>query len=305
MSMVGHHVVWSDETRKDKVVGFVIAPAKINLDLRVGQREKNGFHPLVSWMIAVGLFDNLEFELSDSPGFSMACNNPSLPTDDSNLVLKAAKAIGTRLAKPPGVHIRLSKQIPSGAGLGGGSADAAATLIALNYLLGAELPIEELSQIASTIGSDVPFFLFGPSSVCQGRGDRVVPLSLASFFHVVLFRNPIHLPTPQVYRKFDELGLGRTTLESPDYGEWTKLGAMDLLEKLENDLEPAAFAVRPELGILRDNLENTIGQRVRMSGSGSCLFTLCDNLRQAEIFCVRAADKCGIFPLVAPVAKAD
>lgn len=255
-------------------------------------------------MIAIGLFDILEFELSDSPGISLVCDDPALPVDDSNLVVKAAKALTCRLANPPGVSIRLLKRIPSGAGLGGGSSDAATTLIALNQLLNAQCSNTRLAEIASFIGSDVPFFISGPSSVCQGRGDRVVPLPLAPFFYALLILSPIHLPTPIVYAKFDELKLGRDTLVPPDYATWSKLSAARLLPLLSNDLEPAAFALKPQLATLKNDLQQTLSQKVLMSGSGSSLFTLCDNLRQAEIFSVQITEKYGIKTVVAPVANA-
>jgi 4-diphosphocytidyl-2-C-methyl-D-erythritol kinase len=219
-------------------------------------------------------------------------------------VLRAANAILPHLQNQKGVKIRLSKRIPSGAGLGGGSSDAAATLIALNQLFDARLSRMQLAQIGSRLGSDVPFFCFGSSSFCQGRGDRVVPLPLDFYYPAVLFLPSIHLATPRVYHRFDEMNLGRTPLVAPEYANWAKMDAKSLMPLLVNDLEPAAFSLCPELGALRNSLEEMLGQKVRMSGSGSSLFTLCENLQQAEIFSVLAADKCGIKSLVAPVAKA-
>jgi 4-diphosphocytidyl-2-C-methyl-D-erythritol kinase len=158
----------------------IAAPAKINLHLRVGPRRADGFHPLLSWMASIGLFDNLSLT-EKSNGVTLSCDDPTLPCDERNLAMRAALKLRRRLpADGPGVSIHLEKRIPAGGGLGGGSSDAATTLLGLNQLWNAKQTIEQLSEIAGRLGSDVPFFIFGCSSICKGRGEAVRPLGVAA-----------------------------------------------------------------------------------------------------------------------------
>lgn len=286
----------------------VLAPAKINLHLRVGRRRADGFHPLMSWMATVGLFDKLTFERARPPavvyrpGISFSCDRPDVPADPSNLVVKAANALiaateGSRptlsaLAANPSsdeagdlsAAIRLEKRIPVGAGLGGGSSDAARTLLALNRLWGLSVPTAKLEGIAATLGSDLSFFFHPPSAVCSGRGEIVRAIPVPRPSHGVLILPEFAMGTPGVYRRFDELGLGVSDLdaESPDWTEWSGFDSQRLLPKLVNDLEAPAFSLEPKLGLLRDEAERRVNRVVRMSGSGSSLFTLYDDGKEAE-----------------------
>ncbi len=206
------------------------APAKINLHLRVGPpRAGDGFHPILSWMVAVGLFDNLEFVLVDRPGITLTCDDPAIPCDASNLVVKTASALLETMGPSEarrlgivGISAALQKRIPVGAGLGGGSSDGASTLIALNQLLGLNWPPERLSDLASRFGSDLPFFFYGPSSACSGRGEIVTPTPASKPQWVVLILPGIHMASAGVYRRFDEMGLGIPDRLS-DAPDWRQL----------------------------------------------------------------------------------
>jgi len=162
------------------------APAKINLHLRVGPPTADGFHPLLSWMVTVALFDKLEFTLVDGPpGVALSCDDPAIPVDASNLVVKTASALletnrasGAALSRDRSVAISLQKRIPIGAGLGGGSSDGAFTLIALDRLLGINWSAQRLADFAARFGSDLSFFFHGPSSICTGRGQIVHPIAV-------------------------------------------------------------------------------------------------------------------------------
>jgi 4-diphosphocytidyl-2-C-methyl-D-erythritol kinase len=253
----------------------LLAPAKINLHLRVGKVRPDGFHPLVSWMVTVGLSDVLTVTPADRLAFS--CDDPTLPTDGRNLVVKAITGLAARLGREPAVAVHLAKRVPAGGGLGGGSSDAAHALMAVAKLWGVD-DLKLLAEVAATVGSDVPFFLYGPSSVCRGRGELVMPVAVPAVArHVVLVLPGIEMPTAAVYRKFDEMGMGSDTTADLGEGAWTFLPAAELMGHLVNDLEPPAFAIRPDLGDLRTRLESELGQPVRMSGSGSTLFTLFDD----------------------------
>lgn len=310
----------------------LLAPAKINLHLRVGPRRANGFHSLLSWFAAVGLFDNLILEgLSPTaesssiekgaegdatgPGgegqrhfawMTLACDLPGLPCDERNLVVKIAQGFANEVGAdclPRGqgraettsgsargiqgevtpVQAVLHKRIPMGAGLGGGSSDAARTLLALNQLWGCGRAADALSAFAARFGSDLPFFFHGPSSICRGRGEIVMPIGKPTPRWAVLILPEITMPTAEVYRRFDAMGLGREQdlFDEPDWKNWTMLKSEDLLSRLVNDLEPPAFDISPALGQLRSQHEAMLGRIVRMSGSGSSLFTLFDEETEA------------------------
>jgi 4-diphosphocytidyl-2-C-methyl-D-erythritol kinase len=263
----------------------LLAPAKLNLFLRVGSARADGFHPIVSWMVTVGLFDTLCLETSQCPGLSLSCDRSELPVDQNNLVIKAAQLLlgSTGMQNLPGVKIRLYKRIPVGAGLGGGSSDAATVLAGLNRFWKLQLGLKQLDEMAARLGSDVPFFLHGPSSLCTGRGEIVQPVARPAVKHALLFMPPESLATAHVYKRFDEMRLGSAAMESqPDWVQWSQLPAERLLPLLENDLEPAAFGVSPSLSRLRVGLEQSLARPVRMSGSGSCLFTLYNESDEAQ-----------------------
>ena len=269
----------------------VKAPAKINLHLRVGPPTADGFHPLLSWMVTVGLFDNLEFTLVDLPGVALACDDPKIPCDETNLIAKAASALlemahssAEMTRKVRGVAAALHKQIPVGAGLGGGSSDGAFTLVALNHLLGLNWSAQRLGEIAARFGSDLSFFLHGSSSICTGRGEIVRPIATPRPRYVVLISPVIHMATPAVYRQFDAMRLGDPAAlqNAPDWQQWSMLNSLELLPLLVNDLEAPAFALSPQLAELHQSAAKIAGRIVRMSGSGSSLFTLYDDLIEAE-----------------------
>jgi 4-diphosphocytidyl-2-C-methyl-D-erythritol kinase len=261
-----------------------LAPAKINLHLRVGPPRNDGFHPLLTWMATIGLFDKITLRESKVPGeIRMTCSDPSLPCDDRNLIIKAAKLLRTEPTQS--VLIHLEKHIPHGGGLGGGSSDAAFSLTALNRFWKLRKSDQELANLAAQLGSDIPFFLYGPSSVCRGRGEIVRPIpSPTAAKWVVLILPNFAMPTPAVYRQFDAMKAGnQDDVETePNWTQWAALTSTELLSQLVNDLEPAAFAIATELAQLREAIEKTLGRVVRMSGSGSSLFTLYDQPEEAS-----------------------
>ena len=325
----------------------VPAPAKINLHLRVGPPRGDGYHPLLSWMVTAGLFDTLVFvrsgqgqrDATASPGqgeagvasgeleFALSCSDPTLPVDPAgNLVSRVATALAdtrsrvgegstargaTAIARETGrVSAFLIKRIPPGAGLAGGSSDAVATLRALNRLWKLDWPPERLARFGDQFGSDLSFF-FAPtgSAICTGRGEIVRPVPPPDICRWAALVLPgFAMPTPDVYRRFDEMRLGdeRSVHDEPEWDAWRKLPATELMPRLVNDLEPAAFALRPELGELRAALERKLGRIFRMSGSGSSLFSLCESLEEATSLSRRARDELGVDAVgiaIAPTLK--
>jgi 4-diphosphocytidyl-2-C-methyl-D-erythritol kinase len=294
----------------------LLAPAKINLYLRVGPPRADGFHSLLSWMTTVALFDTLILDGEPPPAdsklraairakdsgegasatiptgtagesiapVSLVCDLPHLPCDERNLVVKIANAWKGALGTERGVRATLQKRIPMGAGLGGGSSDAARALLGLNQLWESGRAANDLSAFAARFGSDLPFFFHGPSSVCRGRGELVQPVPKPQASWAVLVLPRLSMPTPEVYRKFDEMSLGceQNLRDEPDWKNWSRLSSAQLLPLLINDLELPAFSIAPQLGALRERIENLLGRPVRMSGSGSSLFTLFDSAPAAS-----------------------
>jgi 4-diphosphocytidyl-2-C-methyl-D-erythritol kinase len=189
--------------------------------------------------------------------------------------------------------ITLAKRVPVGAGLGGGSSDAAATLLGLNRVWNAGWEAGRLLEFAARFGSDVPFFVAAgfdaPSAACSGRGEIIRPIARPAPKWALLVLPPFPLATRDVYGRFDEMDLGSDQeivpdgdtgetpeARTPDWRGWSALGSNELLPRLVNDLEAAAFSLSPDLAALRAAAERTVGRVVRMSGSGSSLFTLFD-----------------------------
>ena len=241
------------------------APAKINLSLLIHGKRPDGFHEIESLMVPVSLEDELEFERSDS--FKFSCSDQSLPVDDSNLVVKAARAFFNRTGIKDGVSIRLQKRIPHGAGLGGGSSDAATTLLGLNALFGAGLSNADLSALAAPIGSDISFFLSRSASICRGRGEIVEPVAFAPVLSLLLLKPEFGVPTPWAY------GRWRDSVEIPE----VPYGAQELpWGQLVNSLERPVFEKYIFLAVLkRWLLAQTEAEGALMSGSGSTVFAVC------------------------------
>lgn len=270
----------------------LLVPAKINLDLRVGAARADGFHPLSSWFVTVGFYDELIFDTHPLPGIHLSCDHPELAVDGRNLVVRAASDLMLSLpeddpARHAGVSIRLAKRIPTGGGLGGGSADAAYTLLGITRLMEICCGRDHLDKLAARLGSDVNFFLHGPSALCTGRGEVVDPLpTVKPGLTALLILPTVKMPTAQVYREFDQLKMGRELpgreAERQRYTAMAQLSAGELLSALVNDLEKPSFALSRELGELRQEAERKLGRPVRMSGSGSTLFSLYDTPEEAS-----------------------
>jgi 4-diphosphocytidyl-2-C-methyl-D-erythritol kinase len=235
------------------------APAKVNRELRVGPRRDDGFHEIRSRFASLDLVDRIEARESDR--LELACDPPDLPADRSNLVFRAAEALASRLGREPAARIRLSKSIPTGAGLGGGSSDAAATLRLLGRLWGNELPDEELAGIAASLGSDVPFFLSGGEADVSGRGENVTPREDGPLEELILVTPPFAISTAEVYAAFDRIGRASSPPERLEIETSGRFFG-------PNDLERAVVAVRAEMSdYLRTGRD--LARECTVTGSGS------------------------------------
>lgn len=245
----------------------LISPAKINLFLHVVGRRNDGYHDLASLFQAVNLCDVLHFVLSDKD--EITCTDPSIPTNSSNLISKAANLFRQKTGFSFGLRVHLEKNIPYQAGLGGGSSNAATTLWALNELLGHPVSIHQLAHWSSEIGSDIPFFFSEGSAYCSGRGERVralPPLSVNPPNPFWIVKPKVGLSTPEVFQR---LNLAR--IQPCDPERCLALCLSDTPSYF-NDLEEAAFSVLPDLASLKTLLVDSGLSPVVMTGSGSAFF---------------------------------
>jgi 4-diphosphocytidyl-2-C-methyl-D-erythritol kinase len=270
----------------------VLTPAKLNLYLEVGPKRPDGFHDIDSLFQAVSLFDELEF--LEAPGNEVSLEEEGISLGPGNLVLTAARRLQESCfpssAARPGARIRLRKTIPQGAGLGGGSSDAAATLVGLSVLWGIPPEGSRLQEIALSLGSDVPFFLVGGTARCRGRGEQVE--SWAEWFdphepfHYVLAYPKLNVSTKLVYDTLDAVRGPNFTLTHPSpldsmppESVRTQLGCGRIFY---NRFESVAYTVFPELQSLHDRLSEEPFRKVLMSGSGSTVYGVCGSAEEAE-----------------------
>lgn len=261
--------------------------AKINLWLRILGRRDDGFHEVETRLVKVGVADTVSLELTGAkPGISLTCNVPGIPTDDSNLAIKALRGFEARAGLSRGWSIHLEKSIPHGAGLGGGSSNAAAILKAANQLLGLPLPPEALIEIAAGIGSDVPCFLLdSPAADGSGRGERVVPAEFPWQLPLVLIKPAFPIPTPWAYKQWAGSRELPGVLYAPQLCPW---GAM------VNGLERPVFEKHRLLPALKSWLLGHGSVRAAlMSGSGSTMFAITQTEVQAEALAAEARTYCG------------
>lgn len=240
------------------------SPAKINLFLRVVKRRVDGYHELASLFQAIDLCDTLHFALSASD--RLTCTDPSIPNDQSNLVLKAAALFRRKTGLTKGLTVHLEKRIPAQAGLGGGSSNAATTLWAFNQLCGCPATQNELAAWSGEIGSDITFFLSQGTAYCTGRGEILRPLGQFAKASLTIVKPPIGLSTPQVYRKVHVETLFQRDPEA------VLASFLEGRPVYFNDLEIAAFEAAPELAMLKAQLQSSGFSHVLMSGSGSAFF---------------------------------
>lgn len=259
---------------------LVRCPAKVNLVLRVLGKRDDGFHELLTLFQAVGLWDELSVE--EGSGLELTCDDPSIPTGDDNLVLRAARRLGTeRGAEGKGATFRLRKAIPAGGGLGGGSSDAAGALLALDRLWGLALPNDRLAAHAAALGSDVAFFLVGGTAIGTGRGERIRPLASGLDRALILGTPPFPIATSEVYRRL------RVPLTPPPDDVTVQRLFTKLVEGKDfgaavNDLEPVVLEGWPSLASFRAALAESGAKSAMVSGSGSTVFGIFESEHAAD-----------------------
>jgi len=254
------------------------APAKINLYLKVIRKREDGYHEIESLMQAIDLYDDIGIERSDL--LELECDDPSLPADETNLALKAAVLLQQRVYFP-GAKIILKKGIPIGSGLGGGSSDAAFVIRGISRLYNIELSLEEKIDLASEIGSDVPFFLSNGQAMVSGRGERINSVRAPMDYRIILIVPSVRSSTSRAYGKlkinltkeFEPVLLKRRIESSSFYR---------LMESFGNDLEEAVLSDLPELGKLKEVLIRSGCIYSCMTGSGSAVFGLFRSIKTGD-----------------------
>lgn len=252
----------------------VRAHAKINLTLTVLGRRADGYHELESVMQQLALHDELAFAPA-GPGIALRVEgDPDVPADERNLVVQAALLLAEAAGINPAVRVALRKRIPSSAGLGGGSADAAATLAALNAMWGLGWPLSRLMELAARLGSDVPFALLGGTALARGRGEILERLPSPGRLGVLLVKPPFGVSTAAVYAAYDQ----QSYAPGPGAGPLVaalRAGRADLVpELLYNDLEKVTLAMHPVLRRLKERILAAGAAGALMAGSGPTLFGL-------------------------------
>ena len=257
------------------------AHAKINWSLAICGERPDGYHDLDMLMQNIGLCDELSFE--SARWLTLSVNGQRLPVDSRNLVIRAANALNDVLGTHHGARITLKKNIPSRAGMGGGSADCAATLIALNKLWDLKLPLRTLVKIGLQLGADVPFCLTGGLCRAEGVGEILTPLASPAEIPLVLNTPGGGLSTPAVFKAWNEGGYACAGIDNLALAE--ALAAGDLLHAdslARNDLEAAAIRLMPEIAGLMQKYRELGAQFVRMSGSGSTVFAAFADMGAAQ-----------------------
>ena len=247
--------------------------AKINWLLRILGKRWDGYHEVITVLETVSLCDDLTFELREDGEITLTCDNPDIPTDSANLIVKAAVALQKRLRSKLGAQVKLTKRIPAKAGLGGASSNAAVTLVMLNALWRGQLTIDELAGVASALGADVPFFLVGGNALATGTGTRVSALPDRPKQQLIIVTPNATVATANAYAALNAASLTTSDLTSilsssladlvsADSGQWP----------LRNDFERVIFEIEPEIERVKTALLEAGARGALLAGSGSSVF---------------------------------
>ncbi len=261
-------------------------PAKVNLILRVGNRLPNGYHNLWSLMQTVGLTDELTLRVDSSfSGIRFECEGLSMTDPTDNLVYRAAELALQKAGDAVGVEIFLRKQIPVAAGLGGGSSDAAATIMGLNRLLKCGWSLADMISLGQQLGSDVPFFFSAPSAVIRGLGDQISPITLSGDRWIVLINPGFPIHTKLAYQRLDDVrgadiqsDSWRYDITGPNSVSWD-----DVIPLIQNDFEDVLLEDYPELAHLKSVLLRVGAEAALVSGSGATMFGIFSHESKARL----------------------
>jgi 4-diphosphocytidyl-2-C-methyl-D-erythritol kinase len=272
-----------------KVAGplTVFSPAKINLYLRILGKRTDGYHELETVMLPLDFGDQIALQ-SRKTGITLACDDPRLPTDKSNLVLRATRVVAEAFAIEKGVKIGLKKRTPLAAGLGGGSSNAAATLLGLNRLWKLNAPSKRLHALAASLGSDINFFMAGGAALCRGRGEKIKPIPCKLSAAVLLVNPGFGISTKWAYESWAKAAAeSRLTAPPPEVSLLLRALAEDDLSGVSrclfNSLEAPSIRKFPVLELIKDAMRDDGAAGALMSGSGATVFGLFPDVKQAKV----------------------
>jgi len=256
---------------------LVRAPAKLNLSLLVGPKRDDGFHEISTVMAKIDLYDELFFEKTDGEGIELVCDGQYwAPGDASNLVVKACHLLGVN----KGLKITLTKNIPAGAGLAGGSSNAAATLLGVNKLLDLNFDDNELHRFASALGSDIAFFLGGPLALCTGRGEKIEEIPKNFNFRAILVLSDVNVSTKEIYGDYRCDKAKYEQLNEEIFG-LLRENRIDLIAKMcANMLEDNCLRLEKSLGDKKRDIESYGIDNLVVTGSGSAMYFLLNNFER-------------------------
>lgn len=265
---------------------YEAAYAKLNLTLDVLGKREDGYHDLQSVMQTISIRDDIEIDVGTGKPWRLLCSDETLPTDERNLAWKAADVFCRTMNRDPdGLEIRIVKRIPSGAGMGGGSADAAAVLRALNRHYGEPLSVLALAELGAQVGSDVPFCVLGGTAMVEGRGERLRKLPDMPDCIFVVCKPDFSVSTPELYEKIDRVAIP----QRPDNRAMeTALLAGDLgavAENLCNVFDPVVTSDHLELNYIKSICHSYGALNQQMTGSGSAVFAILPNFEYAAVVC--------------------
>ncbi len=260
--------------------------AKVNLTLDVLGKREDGYHDIKSIMQSISIRDDIEIDVGTGKPWCLSCTNPDIPTDERNLAWKAAKVYCEAVKKDPnGLEIRITKRIPTEAGLGGGSADAAAVLRALNRHYGAPLSVMALAELGAQVGSDVPFCVVCGTAMVEGRGERLRKLADLPECFFVVCKPDFSCPTSELYSKLDASPIGKR----PDHQAMeSALLAGDLgmvCENIYNVFDPIVTGEHLELNYIKSIFNSYGAVGYQMTGSGSAVFAIVSEFEFAAVIC--------------------
>ena len=274
-------------------VAFTLpAFAKINWSLRVLGRRMDGYHELRTIFQTVTLHDRLTFASRRDERLHLSCNLADIPVDENNLVYRAALALRSRYGHRAGVSIHLEKRIPAQGGLGGGSSDAAIALLGLAHLWQIETNKHELTQIAATLGADVPFFFTGGTALGRGLGAEVTPLPEVSAGHLLIVTPDVKVSTRDAYKALNQPALTKAEgdiILSISCADAQFPGSLQ--DVLYNDFERVIFRLEPEIERVKNALVSAGARGALLAGSGSSVFGIFDNREAQERAAARIASK--------------
>lgn len=265
---------------------YEYAYAKLNLTLDVLDKRPDGYHDIKTIMQTVSIRDDIEIDIGTGNDWSLSCNAEGVPEDDRNLAWKAAKLYCETMHKEPdGISIRILKRIPMGAGMAGGSADAAAVLRALNDHYGNPLSILALAELGAQVGSDVPFCVVGGTAMCEGRGEKLRKLPNMPDCFMVVCKPEFSISTPELYRKIDESVIGKRPNHQAMESAILAGDLGGVAENLYNVFDPIVTKDHLELNYIKSifNSYGSVGQQ--MTGSGSAVYAIVDQFEHAAVIC--------------------